>query len=172
MLLFLLLAIGHAAERDAAPRVELGIVGHWLTHPGLSARYERRLGERGLHGFVAGRTAFYAHPRHHVGLLATGELGGRLASEVGPLVELGLGLGAHHGWLAGPVYTEVDGELRRRVDGGRPTVLGTGAMGAGWTFAGDRGWRLVLRSELWVRGPVNHRALPSPVLSLGLGARL
>jgi hypothetical protein len=106
------------------------------------------------------------HPGHHTAVFALAEGGLRMTPRSGVLhVDLWAGLGLHHRWVPRAVVTQKEGELRTRIDGGRSNALGSLQL-----RVGDRKGpvRPYVSGELWLRGPVNGRAVVRPVLSVGV----
>lgn len=147
-----------------------GLLGEHLTHPGAFVAVERPIAERGVVELVGGgRLGGYHHFGNHTGVYAQAELGVRLGGERGLYVEAFGGLGGQQSFVAGPLYVRgAEGEVRRTLDLGRPTLRGAAALGVGWE-TGSPGIRRVFgRAEGWLRGPHNQRVWPGFGVSLGI----
>lgn len=158
----------------AALTLSAGYLGGFVTHPGVFVAVERPLVDQDRL-VVGGRLGATHHFRSHTAGFVQAELGTRWGGPQGLFVEGFGGVGYEHRWLAGRVYVEDDGGVRRGVDLGRPGWRLSGALGTGWsrspTRRGPR--RVFARAEGWLTWVGFRRSVPGVGLSLGatLGAR-
>ncbi len=141
-------------------------MGETVVHPGVFAGVESSAHQPGIRPVWGARGGGYVHPGHHTGLFALAEGGVRMTPVTGALhVDAWMGLGVHHSFLPRGVVVQTDDGVKTRVDGGRPTMLGSISL-----RVGDRkgAVRPFVAGEVWGRGPVNGRLATRLVLSLGV----
>ncbi|WNG33113.1 hypothetical protein F0U61_05400 [Archangium violaceum] len=163
-----------ARAEESPTRLPLTVAyfGETLVHPGLTVGTELSL-VRGDVGAVVltGNLGGYVHPRNHVGLFASAEMGGRLTAPFGLYGELLVGAGYLHSFLQGPVYeVSRDGSVLPAADAGRPAVMPTASLGLGWDLQRNGVAPLALFTRLTLFGqfPFNQRLLPHAAVQLGV----
>lgn len=149
-----LVVVPAQAEEPGRLSVSLGYLGQTLTHPGALASLQCRLLSVGqAHQlFVRASLGGYVHPRNHVGLLATVEVGTRATAAWGLFGELGVFAGYQHTFLASTVYAIDAGRVVTIAgDGGSGSFIPGVSLGAGWDFGRntDLPTAVTLRPMLW-----------------------
>ena len=159
LLLSLLLSSAEAASLSVA------YLGEFALHPGLVVGIDHVVARKGPAAFVvAGNVGGWVHARNHVGVFADGELGFRLTSSPGFLVEAFAGAGYLHTFLASPTWVVDDKGPTRIVDAGRPAFMPTASLGFGWEL--DRVTPF-LRFQAFGQYPFNHYVLPHFAVQIG-----
>lgn len=154
-----------ATSARAAPALELGIMGEFVTHPGAFVGVDLAPREEPGFGWGLGaRAGGYVHPGRHWAVFALGEVGPEIAWERWAL-GLRLGLGVHHQWLAAPLFVAEGNGVGRTIDAGRPTALGAIGLRATSTAGPIRPFA---RADLWSRGPVQRGLRTEIVVSAGI----
>ena len=119
----------------------LAYYGETLSHPGVmlgavflpvhSPSYRHAL-------LVRPQLGWYLHPHNHHGLFVDAELGYRFRADrkaKGFTTNVQAGLGYHHSFVTGLVYTREGDEILARRDRGRPTFMPSGSLGLGYDLS-------------------------------------
>ncbi|WNG29904.1 hypothetical protein F0U62_42265 [Cystobacter fuscus] len=168
----LLSSLARADESPTRLPLTVAYFGETLVHPGLTVGTELSLVRGGSGAIIlTGNLGGYVHPRNHVGLFASAEVGGRLTASFGLYGELLAGAGYLHTFLQGPAYVvSPDGAVQPAADTGRPSLLPTASLGLGWDLQrnGVAPLALFTRVTLFGQFPFNHRLLPHAAVQLGV----
>ena len=170
------LTSGLSADASFVPQflqgkdISLAYFGDFITHPAVTVSVPttwKATDRYTLYRNIGG--SFYTHQRNHNALMLTGELGNRISTKKGRFAELLLGAGYMHTWLQGDVYSRDDaGSVHESWDWGRPKMLLSLSLGAGWSSSNpdsrrDYFMRLVAFGEY----PFNGILLPHLGLQVG-----
>jgi len=101
----------------------IGYFGELISHPGITLSIDHRISERpGLHWNHRSEVVFYLHRMHHSAIIFYQHIGPRFTFSEKKSMDILLGLGYMHSFLAGDLYIKEDAMIKKTIDLGRPHI--------------------------------------------------